>query len=115
METNIEILPFFSDSYKFTYTASIERTNRIFNFYWNERCSCWYMDVLQEDSTPILLGIRLVANYPIAADYSLQNSGLTGYFLIIPRGEKNPQSIFDSYTSLAEQYILSYIYITEDS
>ena len=113
MKTNIEILPFFTD-YKFSYTAPLEGENKVFNFYWNERASCWYMDLRQEDNTPILLGIRLVANYPLCVDYPLKQFGMNGYFLIVPKGDNNPQSIFTTHNALAEQYILSYIYITED-
>lgn len=32
----------------------------VLRFYWNDRAEAWYMDVADQDASPILYGIRLV-------------------------------------------------------
>lgn len=40
-----------------------------FRFTWNQRMASWAMDLLREDETKILSGVRVATNYPILERY----------------------------------------------
>lgn len=83
MAFSITELPLYQDTF-YRYTVNLEGQQRIMNFYWNEKDGGWHFDLRNSDSTPILLGQKLVPQHPIAADYRLDGFGLTGYFIMYP-------------------------------
>ncbi len=42
------------------FTTDIDGKQYVFAIYWNNRDSSWYMDLLEEDETPIVQGVRIV-------------------------------------------------------
>lgn len=62
--------------------------------FWNERFAYWSMDVLEADETPILLGLKLVENYPICARF--QDARLpTGQLFMLRENGSNARTSFD--------------------
>lgn len=107
--TVITELPLYPEPY-YQYVAELEDSNRVFQFRWVDRTSSWYMDILQDDKTPILLGIKLVAYFPIMADYQLQKHGITGFFVLLDKGATISDGLSDNdVTALSTHYRLFYI------
>jgi hypothetical protein len=105
---NILQLPTYPEVY-YTYSVGLENQRYILTFLWNDRDSAWRMDIRKEDQTPVVLGHKLVASYPMMADYSLEDSGLTGYFLLLHNTQENGVLSKD-YTRMSQYYSLYYIY-----
>jgi hypothetical protein len=106
-------LPLFTDL-KYRYGISLEGVAWQFTFYWNSRAKQWHMDILREDQTPLVLGIPMVSQYPMLSDYNLEESGLNGYFLLMPVNLSVAQQLNDGPTVMPEFFKLFYVYITED-
>lgn len=59
------IIPLLSDaSYRFA--TNIEDENFIFYLRWNSRDSAWYFDLLEQDGTMIVRGVKVVLGAPLA-------------------------------------------------
>ena len=105
-------LPLYQDLI-YRYGVTLEEEAKQFTFYWNSRCAQWHMDIHNEDRTVIVQGIPLVTQYPILADFPLENHGLTGYFMLLPINTSQVQTLDDSSQIMPQFFELFYIYITE--
>ena len=111
MAYSITDLPLYTDPY-YRYSISLEGQQRYFNFYWNEREGHWHFDVFNAGNVPILLGQKIVESHPIAGDYDLSQSNLSGYFIALP----NNQAVMldtNDLTTLPTLYKFFYIYQVE--
>lgn len=111
MSTFIE-MPLYNDDV-FRYNMSLEGQNYYFTFYWNARSKGWQMDLKQEDQTPLVLGYQLVAQYPMMEDYTLEDFGLTGHFVLLPINSTITGKLTEGPNMLAEFYSLFYVYNPE--
>lgn len=68
------------------------------------------MDLRLEDQTPILLGYALVPQYPMAVDYTLEDIGLTGYFMLLPVNATISSKITEEASIMPTFFSLFYIY-----
>jgi len=105
---NVIELPIYEDQY-YTYTTSLEGERYSFTFLWNERDRGWRVDIHKEDRTPVLLGYKLVSSYPMLADYSLNDLGLSGYLVLLPKA-KEAGLLRTSASAKSQYYRLYYIY-----
>ena len=103
-------MPLYEDAI-YTYRVALESNSYTFNVYYNERAEGWFFDLLQEGGNPVVLGCRLVANYPILLDYSLPN--LTGYFWLEPIGNSIERIRTDPFL-LSKYFRLFYIFNSEE-
>ncbi len=110
--TTIE-LPLYNDPY-FSYDIDLQGTNRKLTFRWNERASSWHFDIIHDTGEPVVLGVRMVKNYPMLIDYELTGFGLNGYFALVDAGEYKSGKLSTSPEALVQWYRLFYIYTTED-
>lgn len=113
MTSIVTELPLFSDSY-FEYSFPLENDTKIFTFRWNNRELAWYFDIKQEDLTPIIRGVKLVAYYPLLADFALAESGITGYLTLVDSGNYASNKLSELPENLPQYYRLFYTYVTED-
>lgn len=95
-------LPLFPNA-SYQYTTTLQRKTYKLKIVWNERASKWFLNLYDEDGTPLVLGVGLVPYYPIAIDYHIE--GLTGYFALLPLAEnwqgtyeKDPRNIYDYFS-----------------
>lgn len=102
-----------SDLPFYEYSAGLEGQSRILTFAYNETEGAWYLTVANEEDQIIFEGRKLVANYPLTLDYSLEEYNMTGTFYLLP---KSDDEIIESSTqqSLATYYNLYYMYIEEE-
>lgn len=56
----MQILPFTSDLPRYTFTTTLDGEVYAFAVHWNQRDGAWYFDVLEEDGTAIVHGIKIV-------------------------------------------------------
>ena len=105
---NVVKLPLYSDQYH-TYTTSLESSRFRLSFLWNERDNGWRLDILKEDGSPVLLGYKLVSSYPMLADYSLNDDGISGYMVLLPKSREQGL-LSSSATAMLQYYDLYYIY-----
>lgn len=106
-------LPLYPEPF-YEYRIALEDEARLVTFRWQDRTSSWYIDVKQDDLTPVVLGIKLVPYYPILADYQLQESGINGYFVLVDSGDLITDKLDASPEALAQYYRLFYVYEEED-
>lgn len=71
-------LPFSPSIGQYTFTATIETVQYVFNVRWNTRDSAWYFDVLEADTTPIVYGLKIVLGTYIGrrTNHPLFNDGV---------------------------------------
>ena len=99
-------MPLYEDAAYF-YRVSLEGRSYIFSAYYNERAGGWFFGLKTEDGVDVVVGERLVANYPILIDYALPN--LTGYLFLEPIGKSIERYRTDP-ALLAKYFKLFYIY-----
>lgn len=112
MNTIYVELPLYLDE-KYRYGIALESVSWQFTFYWNGRAGQWHMDIRREDQTPLVLGQALVPQYPMLVDYNLEESGMTGYFLLLPINNAIVDEITKDHTIIPEFFRLYYVYLTE--
>lgn len=49
----------------FTQITSLDGVDFLFEFRWNEREQRWYMDLYEADGTPVVTGIKVVADWSL--------------------------------------------------
>lgn len=112
MNTIYVKLPLYLDE-KYRYGISLEGISWQFTFYWNGRSKTWHMDIRREDQTPLVLGQVLIAQYPMLVDYNLEESGMSGYFLMLPVNNAIVDQSSDDSSVVPEFFDLYYVYLTE--
>lgn len=106
-------MPLFTED-RYRYGITLEGVSWQFTFYWNSRINQWHMDIRREDQTPLILGVALVSQYPMLIDYNLEESGMTGYFLLMPVNISVIEQLHDSQDVMPTFFKLYYVYLTED-
>lgn len=101
-------LPLYEDPH-YRYSINLEGQARSLTFYWNSRTSTWHLDWKNPDGTVVFLGLPLVPQHPLIADYQLDAYGITGYLLLLPNAEGRNDPIMDLAT-VPQFYKLFYIY-----
>ena len=108
---NIYVDLLLDDSPIYEYSVSLEGNSYIIEIVYNERSQLYFMSLYDADRNPIVLGASLVPGYPIMYDYALPN--LTGFFLLIQKGELKAQPYKEFPDKLKQYYSLVYTY-TQD-
>ena len=56
----MQVIPFTPSDNNVKLTVPVDSSQYVFYHRWNARENAWYLDLYQQDFTPILLGIKLV-------------------------------------------------------
>lgn len=96
-----QIVPTFNDG-TVTYTVKLDTINYFIRLYFNEFASMWFLDLLDNNSSPIALGLALVPNVNILR-YSRELTQTIGQLRISTTNTGN-----DTTTSLGDDAILFY-------
>jgi hypothetical protein len=94
------------DEEDYFYYVPLERTSYKLRIYYNSRIQGWILDLMEGNDEPIVMGMALVPNYPIAGDYL---TSLTGFFWLEAIGAEKNETIINPY-ELWKYYRLFYIY-----
>lgn len=113
MSTVFVEMPLYTDE-KYRYGISLEGISWQFTFYWNGKSKTWHMDIRSEEQVPLVLGQALVPQYPMLVDYNLEESGMSGYFLLMPVNIALVSQSTDDLSVIPEFFKLYYVYLTED-
>lgn len=104
-------LPLF-DNPVYEYSVALEGVSYRLKFTYNDRCSCYFMDIKDADNNPLVLGVGLVPTYPICTDYRIQ--GLTGFFWLQQKSDAISEPYKSYPENLSQYYDFYYTYTTED-
>lgn len=82
----MQIVPFQPSDTNVKLTVPIDDARYVFYHRWNSRDQAWYVDLYEEDFTPILLGIKLTlggrigasSNHPFFATHKLVLADTSG-------------------------------------
>jgi len=101
-------LPLFDDA-NYEYSTALQGTSYILEFYYVERAEGYFISLYDAERNPIILGERLVPNYPMFKDYAL--FPLTGWIWM----ENIPEiQTIDAYTlypdKINQYYRMYYVY-----
>lgn len=99
-------MPLYSDPF-YSYDVSLESNSYTFKTYYNERARGWFFNLSVKGGDDLVLGERLVAEYPILADYALEN--LSGFLFLEPVGASVEKYRTDPF-ELSKWFRLFYIY-----
>ena len=102
---NIE-LPLYPEE-DFSYTTSLEDTAYTLRIYYNRRMQKWFMDLMLDDGTELVMGVGLQHYYPINSDYQIEN--LSGFFWLQPKNDGNDEAAKNP-DKLSEYYQLFYMW-----
>lgn len=81
----MQIIPFRDDA-SFHEQVQIDGQIYVFNFHWNSLNEFWVMDIYNRDEEPIIIGIKIVANYPLLYPFAVDG---------MPEGEIICQNILN--------------------
>lgn len=86
----MQIIPFSEPG---SWQMQITLTNQAFllNFHWNALNKYWLMSIYDNDSNPIVVGIKIVTNFDLTAQFPL---------LGMPKGHILCQNILDSWEKI---------------
>lgn len=114
MTTTIKELPLYDEPGGFLYGTDLEGQAKQLEFYWNSRSAQWHMNIRNEDQTEVVMGVALVADYPMLAEHPMEEFGLTGYFLLLSNVIGDPGDISASSSIVPQFFDLMYVYVVED-
>lgn len=100
-------LSLYDDPY-YTYSVALEDNSYIIDFMYNERVQGWFIYLYDAERNPIVLGERLVPNYPIFKDYPLEN--LTGFFWLERKSDLLAEPYKQYPKELSQYYNFYYIF-----
>lgn len=104
-------MPLFPDPY-YTYSIALQGDSYIFEFIYNERSRLYFINLLDADNNPIIMGEALVPNYPIFLDYAI--FPLTGFVLMEEKADIVSEPYKTYPDSIDQYYNLFFIYQSED-
>jgi hypothetical protein len=107
MITNYVELFLSKESY-YTYRQSLDGNEYIFTFRYNSRERRWYMDLANADRTPLILGVKLVPNYPLLDGLNIET--LDGFFWLSADIEENVPLFYERPEEMPDLFTLRYFY-----
>lgn len=101
----------FPDAY-YTYSMAFQGDSYILEFIYNERSKLYFINLLDADNNPIVMGEALVPNYPVFLDYAI--FPLTGFFWMEEKADILSEPYKTYPDSIDQYYNLFFIYQSED-
>lgn len=109
MTTTWVELPLYDDAC-YSYTTGVEGITIKLEFIFIERTSRYIMSVSLDDDTTVVKGCALVARYPMLGYYVLNDFGLSGYFMMLPKSANTAMADVTTTTGIYSKYQLYYVY-----
>jgi len=80
----------------YRFTSDLEGVTYIFDLRWNARAQAWFMDLLEEDETPIRHGMKLVLGTLIGSD-TKSDKMPPGRFVVEDASGENTDATLDDF------------------
>ncbi len=106
IDTYIDL--FLSKDPYYTYKQTLDDKDFILTFRYSKRAKSWYMDLADSDKTPLVLGVRLVPEYPLFEDYVIND--LDGFFWLSPDVPSNINTFYEQPENLPDFFTLRYFF-----
>jgi len=103
-------MPLFGDSY-YTYSIAFQGLSYILEFIYNERAKLYFINLLDADNNPIVMGEALVPNYPVFLDYAI--FPLTGFIWMEEKADIISEP-YKTYPDAIDQYYNLFFIYSED-
>jgi len=81
-------IPTNSENPSWSEIITLEGSNYIFSFTWNARDKSWVLDIQLTDDLPVIMGIKLVANYELLGTYAQNKQPPGSLFLYDTAGKR---------------------------
>lgn len=101
------VVPLFPEPF-YTYSQSFQGQSYNLEFLYNERAQQWFLNLLDADNLPIVMGVGIVPGYPILQEYAI--TGLTGFFWLEEKAEITTEAYKQYPEQLNQYYNMFYIY-----
>lgn len=59
---------------RYSQKTALEGRTYNMDFHWNTRDNAWYLSLAEEDGTPVVSGVKLVANWPLTRRVTLETN-----------------------------------------
>ena len=105
---NVE-LPLYPEE-DFSYTVALQENAYDLRLYYNRRMEQWFLELLRDDGTEVLMGIGIHPYYPVMSDYEFED--LTGFFWLQPKNFGKDEAATNP-EKLSEYFKLFYIWEEE--
>lgn len=90
---NLIQLPMGQNLPSFSFTSTLSSVAYTFNAYFNTRAGRWMLDILDVTLTPILMGVPLLIDRDLLAQYPTLPLPPGGLFVIDESGQQNQPSL----------------------
>lgn len=108
MAVVVPILRGVDDAGYFDLQATLDGVTYTLEFRWNVRLGAWFMNVLDAEGVePRLIGVRLVADYPLAQN--IVDRDPPGYFLAVDTGAAAGFGVDPGFDDLGSRVQLVYV------
>ena len=103
-------LPLYEEE-DYSYTVTLEGEAYDLRIYYNTRMSKWFLDLVRDDGTPMVVGVGMEIYYPILREYYLE--GISGFMWLQPIGDDGNESP-EHPELLSKYYELFYMWQVEE-
>lgn len=100
-------IPLYPSAY-YSYTVSLEGQAYTITIRWNNRDQSWFMDLVGDDNTPLLNGVKIIPDFPITQDYPID--GLSGFFYLESKSDIDSAQYINSPRLLHQYFNFFYVY-----
>jgi hypothetical protein len=63
------VLPVLTDTPRYSTRVTLDKVNYWYDLEWIDREAAWFLSLYADDRTPLVLGVRVVVNFPFLARY----------------------------------------------
>jgi hypothetical protein len=88
------LIPFQPSIPRYRFSTTLERRTYLFDVRWNTRADSWYIDILDEDESPLARGVKLVLGAYLAIR-SAHADLPTGLMFAIDQSGRGVEAGFD--------------------
>lgn len=91
-------IPIRADLPAYEYTIELEQVQYTLGFNWNARIAKWFMDIMDKDGNPLVMGIKMLSGFPLK--YKFVDAAVPpGEFFLLDTANQNQDPKQDDFGS----------------
>jgi hypothetical protein len=103
----IETIPIFGRRAAFEYNIVIDSVSYRLAFTWINRHGSWYLDILENDSTPIRTGIRVILGWPLTLRDAANDLLFDGVLILQRTDDKTREPTLEDFGGAVELVLVT--------